>query len=451
MPVPVVVSDPGGYQTQRAGTFNITFAVEADPEMTFTITATVDAGKPPVLNVPAVKYPPYGSVFGEAQYMEGVSAIDDEDGVITGKVIYDTPVNTNTAGAYRVTYSVTDSDGNTTEKSGMVLVSSWDPPINYGIFAHDFSKNLGQVTGTNAEMINSADAKAIDLRHILSDGSPNPNYGKPTPVVVWDTGGYQAQRAGIFKITFAVQDDLNTRFTITAIVGADDNQFTPNVNPDNESIDESTEEPIEESTDELIDESTTELTDEDTIDLAALPSRAFEIADKTWTGKQIKSDLKIAVSYQVNGASVTKTLNAGADYTITNYGVNRNIGNATVTIEGNAGSDYTGEKTLSFRIVPTKPTELKLEAGVKSIKVGFKKVSAEQDVKTYRIDYRVKGAKKWTSITASVKSTGNAGKKQTASVTLKKLKQKKTYEVRVYAYKGAYKSPPTSVKSIKTK
>jgi hypothetical protein len=77
-------------------------------------------------------------------------------------------------------------------------------------------------------------------------------------------------------------------------------------------------------------------------------------------------------------------------------------------------------------------------------------VNAKQDINTYKIEYRVKGAKRWTSATATVKS-GNAGKKQTAVVTLKKLKQKKTYEVRVYAYKGAYKSPPTSVKSAKSK
>jgi hypothetical protein len=183
------------------------------------------------------------------------------------------------------------------------------------------------------------------------------------------------------------------------------------------------------------------------LDFSKLPTGAFKISGKAWTGKRIKSGLKISVSYSVGGRPATKALRENVDYNVTGYGKNKNIGKGTVTITGKAGSIYKAAISLSFKIVPKKPTGLKLKAGKKSLKVTFKKVSKAQKVKTYKVEYRVKGNKKWKSKTVRVKLTGKAGKKKTASLTLKKLKSKKTYQVRVYAYKGAYKGAPTKSKN----
>jgi hypothetical protein len=190
---------------------------------------------------------------------------------------------------------------------------------------------------------------------------------------------------------------------------------------------------------------------ENPLDLSRISPKALIVTDKTWTGKQIKSGLTVRLSYILNNQVMTKTLKQNTDYTLGKVGKNKNIGKGTITLTGKAGSVYKGTKTLNFKIIPKKPTGLKLKAGKKSLKVTFKKVSKAQKIKTYKVQYKLKSAKKWKSKTVKVKLTGKAGKKKTASLTLKRLKSKKTYQVRIYAYKGAYKGLPTKQKSKKIK
>jgi hypothetical protein len=177
--------------------------------------------------------------------------------------------------------------------------------------------------------------------------------------------------------------------------------------------------------------------------------KSLTLANKTWTGKQIKSGLVVTVSYVVNGNAVTKSLTAGADYIVANYGKNKNIGKGTATLKGTGA--FNGTINATFKIVPKKPAKLKLTAGKKSIKVAFNRVSKAQKIATYKVQYRLKSATKWTSKTVRVKLTGAAGKKKTASITIKGLKSGKQYRVVVYAYKGAYKGLPTSAKKVKVK
>jgi hypothetical protein len=187
------------------------------------------------------------------------------------------------------------------------------------------------------------------------------------------------------------------------------------------------------------------------LDISKLAGKALVIADKEWTGKQIKSGLAVSVSYVVSGKVYTNAMKQNSSYILSKPGKNKNIGKASLTITGKAGSPYKGTKALSFKIVPKKPTGLKLKAGKKSLKVTFKKVSKAQGVKTYKIEYRVKGTAKWRSKTVKVKLTGKEAKAKTVTMTLKKLTSKKIYQVRVYAYKGVYKGYPTGVKRFRVK
>jgi hypothetical protein len=211
-PVTVVVSDPGGYQTRRVGTFNITFAVQAELTTTVTIPATVGAGNMPTLSVPDVKVVPYGAAFGEAQYMQGVSADDIEDGPITSRVVHDSPVNTAVEGYYAVLYNVTDSDNNTARRTGIVLVGDWVVGEGYAINAYDFTRRAGEVRGTDAEMLSAARVQALCV------DSSNPNFGRIVQAVVQDDGGYSDRKAGAFPIRFAVQAAPGVVKTITATV-----------------------------------------------------------------------------------------------------------------------------------------------------------------------------------------------------------------------------------------
>ncbi|CAM3914356.1 immunoglobulin-like domain-containing protein [Vibrio aquimaris] len=70
---------------------------------------------------------PFGSSYDK---MAGVSATDAEDGDLTGDIVVSGEVNTNRVGAYPLTYSVTDSDSNTTEEVRQVTVYNTAPVIN---------------------------------------------------------------------------------------------------------------------------------------------------------------------------------------------------------------------------------------------------------------------------------------------------------------------------------
>jgi Leucine-rich repeat (LRR) protein len=167
------------------------------------------------------------------------------------------------------------------------------------------------------------------------------------------------------------------------------------------------------------------------------------VTSPTWTGKTIS---KFTVY------SGTEKLKQGTDYKIEVIsGSTKKIGVVKIRITGIG--KYSGSKIVTIKILPKKPTKLKLKAGTKSIKVTWKKVSKAQQVTGYIVQYKLKTAKTWKSKTVKVSYKG----KTTASYTIKKLKKGKTYQVRVVTYKkikggaskGTYKSLPTAVKSKK--
>ncbi len=67
-----------------------------------------------------------GENFRTSQYYNDYRATDAEDGDLTSQVyIDDSQLNTNSPGTYVVTYSVTDSSGNTTYKDKIVVVQNY--------------------------------------------------------------------------------------------------------------------------------------------------------------------------------------------------------------------------------------------------------------------------------------------------------------------------------------
>ncbi|MEG0296665.1 MAG: LCP family protein [Clostridium sp.] len=79
----------------------------------------------PVINGVSNKSINVGSGFNP---LSGVSASDKEDGNLSGNISVSGSVNTAVAGKYTLTYSVTDSDGNTTSASCVVTVVAPTPP-----------------------------------------------------------------------------------------------------------------------------------------------------------------------------------------------------------------------------------------------------------------------------------------------------------------------------------
>ncbi len=154
----------------------------------------------------------------------------------------------------------------------------------------------------------------------------------------------------------------------------------------------------------------------------------------SYTGKAISPAVTVKNS---KGTKLVK----GTNYTVSYATGRKNVGKykVTVTFKGN----YSGSKTLYFTINPAKTTVKKLTPAKKALKVSITKKSAQ--VSGYQIQYST--AKSFSGA-KSVKITGT-------SKTIKSLKAKKTYYVRVRTYKKVgstiYYSAWSAAKKAKTK
>ena len=159
------------------------------------------------------------------------------------------------------------------------------------------------------------------------------------------------------------------------------------------------------------------------------------VKDQTWTG----STLKPTVTVKYNGATLVK----GTDYTVS-YKNNTKVGIATATIEGIG--NYSGSKSITFKINPKGTTLSKVTPGKKKLTVTWKKQTKQ--VSGYQIQY---GTKK--DFSNAKKLTVKGAK--TVKATLKSLKAKKYYYVRIRTYKTVsgkkYYSSWSKYKKVKTK
>ena len=160
------------------------------------------------------------------------------------------------------------------------------------------------------------------------------------------------------------------------------------------------------------------------------------IASQVYTGK--------ALIPKVSVTCKGRTLAEGTDYTLVRTN-NINVGTATVTLKGKGAYGGTLQKT--FDIIPKGTSLSKLTKGKKKIKVKWKTQKNQTD--GYEIQYSTK--KKFNKSVKTKKVTG-AGKK---SVTIKKLKARKKYYVRIRTWKKVgskvYYSNWSKVKKVKTK
>ncbi|WP_115753092.1 immunoglobulin-like domain-containing protein [Listeria kieliensis] len=134
------------------GTYRVTYTVRDSAGKVGTKTITVTVVKPnevPVIHAND-RTIEAGSYFDP---MNGVTAIDPEDGNITHKVTYNSEVNTNVPGTYRVTYTVSDSAGKqavkviyvTVKKTTAGTVSPYAYTIGTGYVSGGYSGDIKQV------------------------------------------------------------------------------------------------------------------------------------------------------------------------------------------------------------------------------------------------------------------------------------------------------------------
>jgi len=125
----IIVSD--NIDTSIVGMYTVTYSVMDSHGHTATKTRSVSvvSGGFPVINL--IGESPVSIYKGTTYTDAGATASDIEDGDITANIATTINVDTSTAGVYAVTYSVTDSHGNTvTSTRAVSIISGASPVIN---------------------------------------------------------------------------------------------------------------------------------------------------------------------------------------------------------------------------------------------------------------------------------------------------------------------------------
>ncbi|MBC1565235.1 LPXTG cell wall anchor domain-containing protein [Listeria booriae] len=185
--------------TSQEGTYHVTYSVTDSDENTTTkeITVTVTSNDAPTITA-TDKTLKRGDTFDA---LAEVSAADKEDGDLTSDIqVIANDVNPDQEGTYSVTYSVTDSDNNTTTKQINVTVTSNELPV---ITATDHTIKKGNNFDPMSE-VSATDKEDGDLTDAIKIIANNVNTNKE----------------GIYQITYSVtdSDDNTTTKDVTVIV-----------------------------------------------------------------------------------------------------------------------------------------------------------------------------------------------------------------------------------------
>ena len=157
----------------------------------------------------------------------------------------------------------------------------------------------------------------------------------------------------------------------------------------------------------------------------------------TYNGKGKKPSVTVSVG--------SKKLKEKKEYKLS-YQKNKNVGKATVTVTG-IGS-YTGKVTKSFKILPQGTSISKLAGKSKRLDIRWKR--QPRQTAGYQVQYST--SSKFTKGATVLKTVKKAS---TTKLTVKKLKPRKRYYVRVRTYQTVqgvtYASAWSKVKRVVTK
>ena len=138
--------------TKTIGTYKVVYEVTDSRNKTTTkeIKVEVVKDREPVINADDTNI----SIDSEFNPLEGVTAIDPEDGDITKNLKVTTnTVNTNKLGTYEVTYEVVDSSNNKVTKTRKVTVSNIENMLVDALYYFDYLKEVNgklEIKGYNA-------------------------------------------------------------------------------------------------------------------------------------------------------------------------------------------------------------------------------------------------------------------------------------------------------------
>ncbi|MFV0478991.1 MAG: immunoglobulin-like domain-containing protein, partial [Anaerorhabdus sp.] len=210
----VITVDAGTWKQEYGSTHDITFSV-TEPTTGKTLTRVVEGS---IDHLPTFTFDPLVLDVKETavtadSYKIGVTAYDEEDGVLDNYTI-DKDLENLDAGIYTVTYSVTDSHGNTATANRPVIINDGTIYVGdkYILRAHDFTVRLGQVDTSDAAIIREAKVEVIEIATMLNA------FDDVTFTV--NPAGYKKEIGEYPGITIKVNEDTNLVGTVMATVVA---------------------------------------------------------------------------------------------------------------------------------------------------------------------------------------------------------------------------------------
>lgn len=117
----------GNVDTKKAGTYKITYTVKDSSGNTATVIRTVTVKGETTTSTLQITLNGEKEIkikVGEAFTDPGASATDSIDGDLTSKIIKTGTVDTNTAGEYKITYTVKNSSGKDASVTRTVIVEA---------------------------------------------------------------------------------------------------------------------------------------------------------------------------------------------------------------------------------------------------------------------------------------------------------------------------------------
>ena len=194
--------------TSKAGKYKVVYKVTDSKGATTikSIVVTVRSNDKPIISGADDTSIKEGTSFDP---MDGVTAIDTEDGNITKHIKVIGNVNTNKPGKYELTYKVTDKDGNSTTVKRTIIVNSKELHINNlpVIHAEDKTIEVGD--------------KFNPMTGVTAYDEEDGNITKDIKVI---ENTVNTSKAGTYKVVYKVTDSngATTNKSITEIVKSND-------------------------------------------------------------------------------------------------------------------------------------------------------------------------------------------------------------------------------------
>ncbi|MGL5041583.1 MAG: lectin-like domain-containing protein, partial [Culicoidibacterales bacterium] len=180
---------------ERVGIYPITFMTNLGT--TITVNMEVTNGGIPILELdPAIVYVKKDE---KVDLQEGLRTFDEEDDNLVA--VPNKELDTSETGVKIITYVLTDTDGNVDEADRTYIIESDIDKAtrvgDYAIFTRDFTKRVGEVIVSDAELIKEGNARGFWLDDARVVG-----------VDVVNSGGYEA-KVGKYTIKYVIRDDSN--------------------------------------------------------------------------------------------------------------------------------------------------------------------------------------------------------------------------------------------------